>query len=53
VPSSVVTLSSDGTEGGRAYLAVDPASPRTPFVVWQQISAGRPAELRVAKLACP
>lgn len=41
-----LALSTDGVEGGRAYLAKD-------AVVWQEIPAGKPAELRVAKLACP
>lgn len=41
-----VALSAEGVEGGRAYLA--PGA-----VVWQEIPAGKPAELRVAKLVCP
>lgn len=41
-----ITLSTEGVEGGRAYLAKD-------AVVWQELPAGKPAELRVAKLVCP
>lgn len=41
-----LALSTDGVEGGRAYLAKD-------AVVWQEIPPGKPAELRVAKLVCP
>jgi hypothetical protein len=52
VPSSITTLSSDGVEGGRAYLASDPAARATVFAVWQEIPPGKPAELRVARLAC-
>jgi hypothetical protein len=52
VPSSIAMLSSDGVEGGRAYLASDPATPTTSFAVWQEIPPGKPAELRVARLAC-
>jgi hypothetical protein len=52
-PESVTTLSSAGVEGGRAYLASDRATPSNAFVVWQELPAGKPAELRVAKLACP
>jgi hypothetical protein len=49
VAGSVTTLSSAGVEGGRAYLASDGSSL---FAVWQELPEGKPAELRVAKLAC-
>lgn len=52
VPSSTATLSTDGVEGGRATLAADPTAPAALFAVWQELPAGKPAELRVAKLAC-
>jgi hypothetical protein len=52
VPSSLMTLSTDGVEGGRAYLATSPASPTALFAVWQEIPAGKPAELRVTRLTC-
>ncbi len=52
-PESITTLSTDAVEGGRAYLATDPAAPANAFAVWQEIPAGKPAELRVAKLVCP
>jgi hypothetical protein len=52
VPSSLTTLSSAGIEGGRAYLATDPASPTALFAVWQEIPADRAAELRVGRLTC-
>jgi hypothetical protein len=51
-PSSLTTLSSDGVEGGRAYLATDPGNPTAVFAVWQEIPKGEGSELRVAKLTC-
>lgn len=51
-PASITTLSAEGIEGGRAYLAVDPADPASAFVTWQELPTGKPAELRVGKLAC-
>jgi hypothetical protein len=51
--ATATTLSREGVEGGRAYLASDPARPANGYVVWQEIPAGKPAELRFAKLACP
>ena len=44
-PASITTLSAEGVEGGRAYPTKD-------FVVWQELPPGKPAELRIAKLAC-
>lgn len=49
---AIVPLSGDGVEGGRATLAADPANAKNAFVVWQEIPAGKPAELRIAALAC-
>ena len=52
VAGSRATLSAPGVEGGRATLATDPSAPGAAFVVWQELPAGKPAELRIAKLAC-
>lgn len=49
---SRATLSTPGVEGGRATLATDPTKAANAFVVWQELPAGKPAELRIAKLAC-
>jgi hypothetical protein len=48
-PASITTLSSPGVEGGRAVLATSDAGT---FAAWQEFLSGKPAELRLARLAC-
>lgn len=48
-PATIATVSSPGVEGGRAVLATSEAGT---FAAWQEFPSGKPAELRVARLAC-